>query len=496
MANHEKPPGSSEVTAEQFALKSSSPEQPLGTLVSEGSPLGSSSPTIPAPALDTIVKSGVVVGERYELVRVIAEGGMGKVFYARHLELRMPVAVKVMHPHIARSAEHVERFRREALAASRLGDPHIVKVLDFGKLDETFYIVMEYIDGQGLGHWLDTFPGPPAMAEILPILVQTLDALTTAHDAGIVHRDLKPDNILLVNQASGPPLVKIVDFGLARFRDPAANDLTITQPDAVAGTPGYMSPEQCRSLKVTHSTDLYAFGCILTELLQLEPPFVGESVMDVISKHMFAPIPPLRRPDAAEPVPVRLERLRRDLLAKVATQRPANAKIVRQRLLAAFSEEGDDARSAPAVGTREQRIPEWNQASESPQRTDTSTHSLVHCLRLGVGEPAIDPLCLVGLSSLGFSVRQCSDVGAIAPGGLVLLDTGEDFVLAIRTVEELRRRDPQSRIAVGLGALTTQIINALIEAGADDVVRAPTSSDLLGRKLARLERRGAPLRPT
>src|SRR5690606_7417818 len=159
---------------------------------------------------------------------------------------------------------------------------------------------------------------------------QVLSALQAAHELGIVHRDLKPENVMLCRGAAAPGqeidlCAKVSDFGLAHVEDPRDNLPTLTQRDAVAGTPSCMSPEQCRSLAVGPSTDLYAFGCLLACMLQGDPPFDGSSPIDVISKQMFAEPPPLERPDGLEPVPPLLERLRLELLAKKAHKRPATA---------------------------------------------------------------------------------------------------------------------------------------------------------------------------
>ncbi|HMA91035.1 MAG TPA: serine/threonine-protein kinase [Polyangiaceae bacterium] len=446
--------------------------------------------TIPVPAGVSTMAEGTLVGGKYELMRLIAGGGMGKVFLARHRELRTQVAVKIMHQHVARNAEHVERFRREALATSRLAHPNIVQVLDFGAVADTFYIVMEYIDGVRLGAWLDDCTAVPPLAQIQPILIQTLDALSVAHEAGIVHRDLKPDNILLVQDALGAHRVKVVDFGLAHFRDRQQNDLTITQPDAVAGTPGYMSPEQSRSLKVTYSTDLYAFGCILTELLQLEPPFVGESVMDVISKHLFSPVPELRRPPEAEPVPPALERLRRELLAKIATQRPVSARAVRARLIDALQTPSTDTSergSAAALLSREQRIPAWN-AQQTPLNSE-HTPCTIELFRLHAEAEALGAHCLVGLGALGFEVHDASIEGPLDVSRIALIDAGGEPQSTILAMRRLRASFPTTKFVVCQLNLTTSAVNELIEAGADDVVRAPTSSDILARKIERLARR-------
>jgi serine/threonine-protein kinase len=449
-------------------------------------------PTIPAPAEPLPPEPGDVIGDKYELIELIASGGMGRVYLARHLQLRSKLAIKIMHDFVASNPEHVERFRREALASSKLNHPNVVRVLDYGKLGNTLYLVMEYLEGPSLGAWLETHDTPPQLSESLPILVQILDALIAAHDANVVHRDLKPDNIILTPDVHGTSVVKVVDFGLARFRDPAHHDLTITQVDAVAGTPAYMSPEQCRSLRVTHSTDLYAFGCILTEVLQLKPPFSGDTVIDTISKHLFSPVLPLSRPEGSEPIPGALERLRRDLLAKLPAQRPVDARVTRARLLAAFSGDGptseSERKSVSNAGTRNDRVPAWNEDVESAQAVVPIGTSVCHCAVTKDGG-AVDEDCLLGLRSQGFAIHSSGSLASVGDCPILLLDAGIDVAAAVAATRMTRERYPNKRLVVCLTGLTTATIGQLIEVGADDVARGPVTSEALGRKLARLIRR-------
>ncbi|MGC4063263.1 MAG: serine/threonine-protein kinase, partial [Polyangiaceae bacterium] len=450
-------------------------------------------PTIPAPPEPLPPEPGDVIGDKYELIELVASGGMGRVYRARHLQLRSELAIKIMHDFVAGNPEHVERFRREALAASKLSHPNVVRILDYGKLGGTLYLVMEYLDGPSLGEWLETQDAPPALSELLPILLQILDALIAAHDANVVHRDLKPDNVILTRDIHGAIVVKVVDFGLARFRDPEHHDLTITQADAVAGTPAYMSPEQCRSLKVTHSTDLYAFGCILTETLQLKPPFSGETVIDTISKHLFSPVPPLSRPESTEPVPSALERLRRDLLAKLPAQRPADARTTRTRLLAALADGGpgseSERKTASGTASRSERVPDWNTVDTQPPPNAAPLAASIGYSKTGATDTAVGEDCLLGLRSQGFTVQTVMTPDGWRDCQVVLLDGGSDVASTIERTRKARERIPGTRLIVCLLGLTTATIGQLIEAGADDVARGPVASDALGRKLSRLLRR-------
>lgn len=464
-------------------------ERSSPTLASPHAPLPQ---TVPAPPMEEPARAGNILGDRYELLDLLAAGGMGRIFKGRHIELRTPVAIKIMHSHVAENAEHIERFRREARAASRLNHPNVVRVLDFGELGSTFYIVMEYIEGISLASWLDKHTFPPLLDEILPLLLQMLDALAEAHEHEIVHRDLKPDNIILSVDTQGHLRIRVVDFGLAKFQDAAEADMTLTRADAVAGTPGYMSPEQCRSLKVTASTDLYAFGCILTEMLQLAPPFAGDSIMDVISKHMFAPVPPLLRPEGAEPVPPLLEKLRVDLLAKAVSQRPANAGVVRCRLLEAFnpiaSEQALPARKGhEPLGSRDERIPLWNRDSITVDGLVVNGAIPVYVLQPVGGNTGLSDDCALGLASQGFQLVPAGELSELPQ--LLIVDAGAQFSESLELLLRIRGRSPDSKVIFCSSELTPERLNTVIEAGADDAARYPVVADVLGRKLERLARR-------
>lgn len=289
--------------------------------------------------LATQPATGDVIDGKYRIVRLIGRGGMGAVYLAEHLALGRPVALKLMGEALRANEQYVRRFEREAKATFGLEHRNVVRVYDYGR-EPAPYLVMEWIEGQTLKEHLNQLQQPPPLAWVRQVMEQLFMALDAAHSNGIVHRDLKPENILVRDDAASGsnPAMKVVDFGMARISELVDGEPTLTNLDFVAGTPAYMSPEQCRSLVVGPASDLYAAGCILTEVLQLSPPFRSGSPAELMSQQMFAPPPPLVRPPNAPVVPPALEKLRRALLAKHLHQRPASALQALAELNACFAE--------------------------------------------------------------------------------------------------------------------------------------------------------------
>ncbi|MDP3151122.1 MAG: protein kinase [Archangium sp.] len=256
---------------------------------------------------------GRVIGGRYRLDSRLAAGGMGEVYQATHIELGRKLALKLMRPSLSAEASFVERFRREAMTASRLGHPHIVDIIDSGRSDDgQFYFVMEFLDGKTLSAVIDQ--GPVGLPLALELVTQIAQALDVAHRAGVVHRDLKPDNVIVLDR-SGGPFVKLVDFGIAKVV--AATDQKLTSHGLIMGTPQYMAPEQAAGLAVDARADVYALGLILFELLTGHPPLIGETPALIMSAHISTVAPPL--PAA---FPASLRTLVSRALAKSPAERP------------------------------------------------------------------------------------------------------------------------------------------------------------------------------
>ncbi|MFY0539334.1 serine/threonine-protein kinase [Nannocystis pusilla] len=238
-------------------------------------------------------EAGTIVAGRYRLGRVLAQGGMGSIWVARHLQLDVDVALKFMAPELADSAELRARFEREAKAAAMLKSPHAVQVHDYGIEDGAPYIVMELLEGEDLATRLAR-ERRLSLAATRRIVEDVGKALRRAHEIGLIHRDMKPANIFLARQA-GDEVVKILDFGIAKSTGVIDADQP-THADAVLGSPRYMSPEQVRSsTQVDHRTDLWSLGVIAFRCLTGKLPFRDGEIGDVFVSICTAPIPAPRR---------------------------------------------------------------------------------------------------------------------------------------------------------------------------------------------------------
>ncbi len=240
-----------------------------------------------------------ILADRWALVEKIDEGAMGEIFSARHAVLGHSVAVKVLMPGVSRDKASVERFLREARIAAKLQHHNVVRVEDFGlAADGRPFLVMELLRGESLACRLARAPRPTD-AEGLEIVRQIAAAVDAAHVAGIVHRDLKPENVFLANER-GASVVKVLDFGVAKFTDTLANGGHATASNTLIGTPRYMSPEQARSLReLDGRTDVWSLGMIAYEMITGSHPFEGEAIAELLVAILTHRIPPpsTLRPD-------------------------------------------------------------------------------------------------------------------------------------------------------------------------------------------------------
>jgi serine/threonine protein kinase len=291
----------------------------------------------PVPGEDPRV--GSTLGGRYHIERLCGEGAMGRVYEARHVDIGRRLAVKVLHSTFLGSPELVERFRREARAASKIGHPNIVDVTDSGTTkDGAFYFVMEYLDGLDLEQLIQN-EGPLPVPRALRIAGQISRALQAAHAVGIIHRDLKPANVMLINRKDEGDFVKVLDFGISRNMDLESGDGLrrggLTRPDVAVGTPVYMSPEQAAGVRADALTDVYAVGGLLYEMLTATQPCAGDDVLTVLNKKATedpAPIGTLR-PD----LPADVQRLVMRALSRAPQDRQPSMTALKDELLACLA---------------------------------------------------------------------------------------------------------------------------------------------------------------
>jgi len=229
---------------------------------------------------------GRTINGRYEITRVIGEGGMGVVYEAYDRQVDRNVAIKVVRAECVGDRKFLSRFRREMAVTTDLRHPSTIRVFEHGEAEDGRpYMVMELLQGESLADRLEQ--GRVPELEALQYAKQIAESLSEAHENGIFHRDLKPDNIF-IETVGVTKVVKVLDFGIAGGIDATR----LTQAGEVFGTPQYMSPEQCNGLPLDHRTDIYSLGCMLYEMIEGRPPFSAESPMSTMLKHVRSKVPP------------------------------------------------------------------------------------------------------------------------------------------------------------------------------------------------------------
>jgi len=312
---------------------------------------------------------GVTVAGRYRVVRLVARGGMGRIYLAEQLPLGRSVALKVLEARAVQREQDPEferRFLLEAATCARLTHPNTVKVYDYGPLnvngEDTFYMAMEFIEGKTLRQALKA-DGPLPASRALRIAREVARSLREAHSTGVIHRDLKPSNVMISRTPGEEETVKVVDFGIAKVLDNDVGDLTMN--GKFLGSPRYMSPEIIRHGAVDHRADLYALGVLLYEMLGGRAPFQGEKAVHTMMMHVNDPPPSIfERTGVTVPLPA--EQIALACLAKRPDDRPPDADAVIALIDAALasgvapaieaSTEGDE------VGRPPKRLP-WGLAA-------------------------------------------------------------------------------------------------------------------------------------
>jgi serine/threonine-protein kinase len=330
---------------------------------------------LPDDAHGPALANGTVIADRYRLEGRVGEGGMGEVYAAEHIEMGRRVAVKLVRPELATDESNLERFRREARAASRIKSPHVVTVYDFGRDAATgrFFLAMEMLEGETLGARIER-EGALPIPEVLRISRAVAEALDAAHAAKIIHRDLKPENVFLERDGQ----VKVLDFGIARILDaPAvASGKHLTATATVVGTPAYINPEAAgRKREVVPQSDLYSLGVMMFEMLVGRLPFDDIEPIVLIGLHLRAP--PERVRDAAPDAGVSeaLDALVDQLLEKDPADRPESARAVVAALDAAAK--APSAASAPPK-TSPRPSAQTSTDAQAPRGRDSSPRASQH----------------------------------------------------------------------------------------------------------------------
>jgi serine/threonine-protein kinase len=286
-----------------------------------------------------------MIGDRYRIVSLLGEGGMGRVYAADHTMLERRVALKLLRKDAQAQPETVARFKQEALAASRIGHPNIVEVVDFAAMpDGQVYMVMEMLEGESLEEWMDR-GGRLDLA--IPLLIGLAEGLHAAHEAGVIHRDIKPANIFINSDGT----VKILDFGIAKMTTGKVDGFE-TQAGYVLGTPYYLAPERVMGEPLTPQADLYSIGVIAYELLTGMVPFVADTFMAILARHVKTPAMDPRQAAPERSIPDGIARLTMRLLEKEPSARPASAAELARLLEDLLGQEEHEMR-AVVTGPRE-----------------------------------------------------------------------------------------------------------------------------------------------
>jgi serine/threonine protein kinase len=408
---------------------------------------------------------GVTLNDTYVVERVLGEGGMGRVYLARHTRIgQKRVAVKVLHPEFFGNSQVLARFQREAETAAAISHPNVVAVLDIDRTPHGLpYLVCEYLEGIDLADQIKAH-GKLSVATAVHIARQLCKGLGAAHASNVIHRDMKPQNIFLVGNFSeglpARPYVKVLDFGLSRFSDASENQLTKT--GYIMGTPAYMSPEQARGQRVDHRTDIYGVGVILYTSLTGRPPFDEETPQATVFAVMNSEP---ARPRSVEPkIPPHLELVIERAMARDPAERYQDMAAFEQAL--AGLEPESVVRPLESIAPPPPTQPDPSRR-RSWREDDDDVHAARSRLVLFVLAAVALMICGAISSIVGIEHATRYRFSRVELGLLSLAIVGSSLTPAIVWVLHVRRRvwDNSSRVLALLGQVRAAVLAGTVTYG-------------------------------
>jgi tetratricopeptide (TPR) repeat protein/tRNA A-37 threonylcarbamoyl transferase component Bud32 len=359
----------------------------------------------------------IIPGTRYRIVTRVGAGAMGAVYQAEHVDLEKRVALKTLLAASARDPKAIERFRQEARAASKIGNPFICDVTDFGELpDGQVFYVMEFIDGPSLRRVLDV-DKTMGLERAIPILRQVCKALGAAHEKGIIHLDVKPDNVMLATSGRRGGMVKVVDFGIAGLISADAPAEGVAPEERIVGTPDYLSPERIRGKGYDHRSDIYSLGAMAYEMLTGSCPFWNEDLLTTITKHITDKPQPLRQRAPELKISAEIETVVLQMLAKDPAERPQSMAVVEAMLC--------DAEIATHVQTEwdDLELPAVDEAWQKKLANGMPSPRSRRLRRLALG---LGMVAVVGLGlALFFGLRRPKEIVTYTPVYVEVTKTDE-----------------------------------------------------------------------
>jgi serine/threonine-protein kinase len=405
----------------------------------------------------------------YYIDHLVAAGGMGEVYAARHPALDRKVALKVLHAHVAAQPEALARFRREALVLARLEHPHAVRLYDFIESGPRPFLVMELVEGQSLDAALRDW-GPLPFEDVAQVAQQVLEVLEVAHAQGIVHRDLKPANVMLDATHAGV-FVRVVDFGIALLQVGPTAGARLTVDGQVPGTAAYMSPEQVNGEALDARSDLYSLACVLFALLTGRPPFESAQAVNVLTAHLFRE-PPMLEEVAKVKVPPAWQSVLRRSLSKPREARFSSAREMR----VAFEE----ALREGSRGERE-RAPELDLPHEfiAAQADDPPV-----AVQMGGASSADQQLLAEALAGIGATVTT-----ELLTAKVVVLG-GADGEAALARAEQVRSSNAGAQVLLCGDEQDFSLMTRALQRGVFDFIPMPLERGDVGRRVVRALKAG------